>query len=235
MHVRMDDLDRNAARRTSCHRSISQSTRTHGTAITTTGMQSRDSSTTRSSAPDFSPYFPRATAPQSVLGSTTLPLRPQSVGPVFDKSLARTPISGFNDVVHSTSYSPRPDGVEADLPPSQPNDFVDEYLMPSLTRNERLRLTMFWYYTRDILKDEDFLRRLREKLELVQVLVGWEFAIVGLLSEDVYTRLVTVGLPLAILPRRESTCSHTINQKPGVSLDIYLFPYHTDSCRNKIK
>lgn len=176
------------------------------------------SSGSRSSRAEPSPYFPKAAGPDSLQGRTmTLPLRPHSVGPVIDCANACKPISEFNDAVHAANFAPRPEGVEADLPPQQPEGFGDAYLMPSLTRHERLRLTMFWYYTRDILEDQDFLQRLQEKLELVQVLIGWEFAIVGLLSEDVFTRLVTAGLPLAIVPRRESPCSHTINQKPGVS------------------
>lgn len=48
--------------------------------------------------------------------------------------------------------------------------------------------------------------------------VGWEFAIMGLVFEDAFNRIATAGMPLAVVPRRESPCSHTINQEPGVSL-----------------
>jgi hypothetical protein len=58
--------------------------------------------------------------------------------------------------------------------------------------------------------------RLQEKVVLAKETVGWEFVIAGLLNHNTYTRMVTVGLPLAILPRRESTCAHTVNQPPGV-------------------
>jgi hypothetical protein len=93
---------------------------------------------------------------------------------------------------------------------------LDRYLFPVLTRNERLRLTMLFYYTRGALEDLELMSRLQEKVILAKEAVGWEFAIAGLLSHNTYTRMVTVGLPLAILPRRESTCAHTVNQPPGV-------------------
>lgn len=186
-------------------------------------MMSRASSGSLSSHhAQQSPFFPKAAARDSSLqGSPTttiLPLRPSCADPAVDTANAGKPIPEFDHHVHKASFAPRPHGVDADLPPPRPHGFGDAYLMPSLSRHERLRLTMFWYYTRDILDDDAFLQCLQEKLELVQLLIGWEFAIVGLLSEDVFTRLVTAGLPLAIVPRRESPCSHTINQKPGVSL-----------------
>ncbi|KKY17329.1 putative histidine kinase hhk3p [Phaeomoniella chlamydospora] len=99
--------------------------------------------------------------------------------------------------------------------PAKPADFNDPYLFPTLTRNERLRLTMLWYYTSGLMDDKELLMRLQDKLNIARELIGWEFAIMGILDNDVYTRVVTSGLPLAILPRKESTCSHTINQTPG--------------------
>lgn len=69
-----------------------------------------------------------------------------------------------------------------------------------------------------MLEDEDFLARLQEKLDLVQTFFAdWEFAIMGLVFEDAFTRIATAGMPLAVVPRRESPCSHTVNQEPGVS------------------
>lgn len=41
----------------------------------------------------------------------------------------------------------------------------------------------------------------------------------GLVFEDAFNRIATAGMPLAVVPRRESPCSHTINQEPGVSLE----------------
>jgi hypothetical protein len=75
---------------------------------------------------------------------------------------------------------------------------------------------MLFYYTRGALEDEELMSRLQEKVHVVHEAVGWEFVIAGLMNHNSYTRMVTVGLPLAILPRRESTCAHTINQALGV-------------------
>lgn len=156
----------------------------------------------------FAPYYPKC---------ETHPLdsRPEAVRPLFtsDEELCRRPILAFDEQLHESNYNPRPDGSLAD----QPDGFCDPYLMPSLARNERLRLTMLWYYTRGLYEDKEFLQQLQEKLELVQTFMEWEFALLGLVSEDVFTRLAASGLPLAVLPRRESTCSHTITQEPSVS------------------
>lgn len=75
---------------------------------------------------------------------------------------------------------------------------------------------MLFYYTRGALEDRELMSRLQEKVTLAKETVGWEFVIAGLLDHNTYTRVVTVGLPLAVLPRRESTCAHTVNQPPGV-------------------
>jgi hypothetical protein len=75
---------------------------------------------------------------------------------------------------------------------------------------------MLFYYTRGTLEDEELMSRLQEKVHLAHETVGWDFVIAGLMNHNTYTRMVTVGLPLAVLPRRESTCAHTINQTPGV-------------------
>ena len=76
---------------------------------------------------------------------------------------------------------------------------------------------MLWYYTRDILKETgEFLSGLQEKAYLAQESTGWEFVIIGILDVNLYIRLATIGLPLAILPRGETICAHTITQPPGV-------------------
>lgn len=185
-------------------------------------MPSRASSASRSSHPDLIPFFPKVDGPEHLhaLKPRSLPTRPRRVEPIFDPARSCKPILDYDEQFQGRNYPSRPDGVDADLPPQQPQGFIDPYLMPSLTRNERLRLTMLWYYTRDVLADEGFLGRLQDKLELVQALIGWDFAIIGLLSEDTFTRLVAAGMPLAIVPRRESPCSHTINQEPGVSVSL---------------
>jgi hypothetical protein len=40
------------------------------------------------------------------------------------------------------------------------------------------------------------------------------------MEKDSYIRVATTNVPLAILPRREATCAHTINQPPGTVLTL---------------
>ena len=181
-------------------------------------MPSRPSSTSRSPRSAFTPCFPQAELSAPWSGSRPLPARAclEELGP--DREYYEKPISSFDKEEHDSNYAPRKNGNIADWPPSQPDGFSDPYLMPSLTRNERLRLTMLWYHTRDIFEDGDFRLRLQEQIDLVQTFMGWDFAIMGTVSEDMFTRVATAGLPLALVPRRDSPCSHTINQEPGVSV-----------------
>lgn len=171
----------------------------------------------------FTPYFPKSNGPASRLDPANLPPRPKEIGPIFDPVNSSQPLDAYDvddiqavygDITSHTSVPTRP--------PSPPQEFNGRYLSPVLTKHERLRLTLLWYYTRDIVNDKDFLVSLQDKLDLIQQFMGWEFAIIGLLSEDVFSRLVTAGLPLAMLPRRESTCSHTVNQPSGVCASLIL-------------
>ncbi|POS77437.1 hypothetical protein DHEL01_v204160 [Diaporthe helianthi] len=155
----------------------------------------------------FAPCYPKSEPSESEL--RPLPVRPFFVS---DDELCGKPISAFNEQLHRACY-----GLNSDLNLTQrPDGFADPYLMPSLSRNERLRLTMLWYYTRGLDQDRGFVHLLQEKLDLVQAFMEWDFAILGLVSEDIFTRVVASGIPTAVVPRRESTCSHTINQEPGV-------------------
>lgn len=159
----------------------------------------------------FAPCYPKSKASESEL--RPLPARPFNVS---DDKLCSKPISTFDEKLHQASYyHPHPDTTGRFT--QRPDGFNDPYLMPSLARNERLRLTMLWYYTRGLDQDRGFVQLLQEKLDLVQAFMGWDFAIVGLVSEDVFTRVAASGMPTAVVPRRESTCSHTINQELGVS------------------
>ena len=180
----------------------------------------------------YQPHFPSAEGRNAPRDVRSLPLRPRSVGPVFDQAHASLPIAEFDQEAHNLSYIiPDPDSDPSALP-EQPKDFQDTYLMPSLSENERLRLTLYWYYTHanKMLEDKEFLLALQQKLDLVQAFMGWDFAIMGLISEHVFTRVATAGLPLAILPRRESTCSHTINQPPGT---VFMLPNMASDWRFK--
>lgn len=180
----------------------------------------------------FQPHFPSAEGRNAPKDGRALPLRPRSVGPVFDPAHASEPIAAFDQETHNLNYTtPDPDPQQL-LLPDQPQGFQDAYLMPTLSENERLRLTLFWYYTHanKMLEDKEFLLALQQKLDLVQAFMGWDFAIMGLVSEHVFTRVATAGLPLAILPRRESTCSHTINQPPG---KVFMLPNMASDWRFK--
>jgi hypothetical protein len=66
-----------------------------------------------------------------------------------------------------------------------------------------------------------FLSHLQDTIDLVNDLMGFESAIIGLTDSDHYRLLVTSNFPLLVVPRRESTCSHTINQPPGSILSLY--------------
>ncbi|KAI1425522.1 hypothetical protein F5Y12DRAFT_747157 [Xylaria sp. FL1777] len=158
-------------------------------------------------------YFPRSGSKHaSKLLLHQLPPPPEVVGPVFDEAHAKEPIPTFDQEAHDRYYAKPSESGEA-LPPPTPVEFPDRYLVPTLARDERLRLTMLWYHTTHIEQDEHLLAEIDTLVRSTQKIIGWEFAIAGILNESSYRRLATVNLPLAILPRRESTCSHTINQK----------------------
>ena len=147
--------------------------------------------------------------------------RPNSIGPLFDEEHSHQPISAWDNTVKNVNYT---DKLKANLStdaPTQPETFTDKYLFPVLAKNERQRLTMLWYYTRDLEHDNELMKRLQEKIDIVKDYMGWEFAIMGIMSNNTYTRVATSGLPLAILPRREATCAHTINQEAGVSAEVF--------------
>ncbi|KAL7917325.1 histidine kinase [Trichoderma austrokoningii] len=78
---------------------------------------------------------------------------------------------------------------------------------------------MLWYYGRDLGNESELLSGLQEKVCLAQESSGWEYAIVGVLDVNVYIRLATVGVQLAILPRGETLCAHTVTQPPDLFED----------------
>lgn len=173
-------------------------------------------------------FFPRADAAvllQSKYHAQLPRSRPTAVAPILDVEHAGHPLAPFAleaaravYPLHDDPFAPAP----IPRPPSNSSSHsqqqcsADRYLFPVLTPNERLRLTMLFYYTRGALEDDELQSRLLDKVNLAWDTAGWEFVIVGLLDHNTYTRLATVGLPLAVLPRRESTCAHTVNQPPGV-------------------
>lgn len=176
-------------------------------------------------------FFPKADA--AVLQSKHNPplpeTRPTVVAPILDVENHDRALNAWSVEVAESVY-PSKDNIwtPAAIPerPSCPTSCTaGRYLFPVLTRNERLRLTMLFYYTRGVLEDHELMSRLQEKVILAKETVGWEFVIAGLLNHNTYTRMVTVGLPLAVLPRRESTCAHTVNQPPGVRANYDTYSY----------
>ncbi|KAF1930058.1 putative histidine kinase HHK3p [Didymella exigua CBS 183.55] len=166
---------------------------------------------------EFTSFFPRADA--AVLRSKYVAPtdRPSETAPIFDTDNATKALDNWSVEVAERVYPGQTDiWAPAKIPEKTSTQCAtDRYLFPVLTRNERLRLTMLFYYTRGALEDTELQSRLQEKVYLARDTVGWEFVIAGLLNHNTYTRMVTVGLPLAVLPRRESTCAHTVNQPSG--------------------
>jgi hypothetical protein len=178
------------------------------------------------------PLFPSAIR-RSDEKIRVLPEQPQELI-VADPDATTKPLGPFRELSSGDQHrDKRPIGGNGSLPP-KPNGFSDKYLHPTLAKSERDRLTMLWYYTRDIQnvsalkiiscflpklisrkQDKVFLAHLQDTIDLVHELMGLECTILGLVDNDHFRRLVTNGFPLAVVPRRESTCSHTINEPPG--------------------
>ncbi|KAF5660899.1 histidine kinase [Fusarium heterosporum] len=165
-------------------------------------------------------FFPRADAGLLSSRPHNIPPRPKNVGPIFDKDNFKTPVQPWTD--HDDSlYPPKSDPFAPASIPPEPTCPSSKYLRTRLAKNERLRLSMLWYYARDLDSEPELLAGLQEKACLAQENSGWEYAVVGLLDVNVYIRLATVGLQLAILPRGETLCAHTVTQPPG---NVFLLP-----------
>lgn len=149
-----------------------------------------------------------------------LPKQPSEVGPIFDPVKVREPLSPFVQVYNDSIYGPASHFDSETKTPEKPATFTDPYLYPTLTSNEFTRLNAVWYYTRGLEHDEQMLRKLNRMLDLVKQSMGWEIGIIGLVDATVYSRLVTDNISLAIVPRRESTCSHTINTESGTVFTV---------------
>ncbi|KAF3003270.1 hypothetical protein E8E14_003981 [Neopestalotiopsis sp. 37M] len=173
------------------------------------------------------PFYPRADA--AVLSSSKShwppPARPQSIWPIFDSDNFNKPIAPWSQDAQEACFPPKPDEYVASPIPNKPaqnsSGTNSRYLRASLAENERLRLSMLWYYTCDVFDESEFLCGLQEKVHLAQESTGWEFVVIGLLDVNVYIRLATIGLPLCILPRGETICAHTVIQPPG---SVFLLP-----------
>lgn len=173
------------------------------------------------------PFFPKADAAILTSKRAPPPTRPETVDPIFDRENADRPIESWPSGVE-TNFYPRTKPYAPATASERPPGIAGRYLRAFLSENERLRLSMLWYYTRDILKEDEFLSGLQEKAHLAQESTGWEFSVIGILDVNVYIRLATVGLELGILPRGETICAHTVTQPPGVSYDVGPVPLTYD-------
>lgn len=163
-------------------------------------------------------FFPKADSAllSSTVDHNSLPPRPKAIGPIFDANNFKKPVEPWADGVQSDLYPPKEDPYAPSAIPVEPSCPSVRYPRSRLAKNERLRLSMLWYYASDLEEEPELLAGLQEKACLAQENSGWEFAVVGLLDVNVYIRLATVGLQLAILPRGETLCAHTVTQPPGV-------------------
>ncbi|KAF4978850.1 hypothetical protein FZEAL_4832 [Fusarium zealandicum] len=166
-------------------------------------------------------FFPRADA--AVLSAERQPsqTRTDVVAPIYDPDNLDKPLGPWIPQEEACYYPEKKEPYAPSAIPEQPTCPSSRYLRAHLAKNERLRLSMLWYYTRDILTEPEFLSGLREKAFLAQESTGWEFVVIGILDVNVYIRLATVGLELTIMPRGETLCAHTVTQPPG---SVFLLP-----------
>ncbi|KAK8111946.1 uncharacterized protein PG998_008403 [Apiospora kogelbergensis] len=140
-----------------------------------------------------------------------IPEIPREVDAPLDTEHAHLPLLPFDRDIHEKHFG---DSEEPSLFHA-PAGHNDRYLAPYLTLNESARLTAYWYHTRQIEQDELLLAKIDTLVNGLEKAIGWGYAIAGLLSESTFTRIAAANMPLASLPRRESPCSHTINQTFG--------------------
>ncbi|KAK5043549.1 hypothetical protein LTR84_011409 [Exophiala bonariae] len=170
-------------------------------------------------------FFPTANS-SAATGTTSdshheLSDHPTEISAILDPLNSNKPLIEFDHALRHFCYGDETTATTVDaVAPPQPEAFNDPYLFPYLSHNECLRLTLLWYYTRLITKNHVLMSKIQGLLTIVQKFMGWEFALVGLVDEAVFTRLAAINMPLAMLPRRESPCSHTINQAPGTVFSI---------------
>ncbi|KAJ5620272.1 hypothetical protein N7510_004256 [Penicillium lagena] len=178
--------------------------------------------------PSTRAFFPKADAAILTSRHPLPPTRPDTVGPILDPENLDKPISAWSEGIGSTLYPNLDPNAPTSTVCNKPPGFEGRYPRATLAHNERLRLSMLWYYTRDILKEEELLSGLQEKVHLAKESTGWEFAIIGIQDVDVYIRLATVGVQLGILPRGETICAHTVTQPPG---SVFHLPALMDDWR----
>ncbi|KAF3915877.1 hypothetical protein AA313_de0202522 [Arthrobotrys entomopaga] len=157
---------------------------------------------------------PSVLAPAEPRIKNTIPDRPTEPT-VFDANLTSSPIFEFVEKEFERLYPPDRYPCGSTKEPIKPVDFSDPYLFPTLTKNELIRLKSLWYYGRYIENDKHLLSCLQDQVDLVDDFMQKDCVILGLLDHDYYRRIVTANVPLAVLPRREATCAHTVLHDGG--------------------
>lgn len=132
-----------------------------------------------------------------------------------------TPLAPHSEEWHTTVFG-EPSSIDSErFAPPCPADFTDRFLLPLLSRNEYLRLHMLWYYTRGLQDDVELLQKLSQILDMVKQLIGgWELGLIGIVEAETFARIVASNMPFAVIHRRDSPCSHTINQHPGTVFTV---------------
>ncbi|KAG4291356.1 hypothetical protein FPRO06_03242 [Fusarium proliferatum] len=139
-------------------------------------------------------FFPKADATLlcSTVDKHSLPPRPKAIGPIFDANNFKVPIEPWTSDADSSFYPPKPDPFSPSSIPQEAHcASSSKYVRSRLAKNERLRLSMLWYYARDLDNEPELLAGLQEKACLAQESSGWEYAVVGVLDVNVYIRLAT--------------------------------------------
>ncbi|QIW98696.1 hypothetical protein AMS68_004214 [Peltaster fructicola] len=145
-----------------------------------------------------------------------LPLRSKPIELLFDQNGVNTPLARYSDrIFHENFPSSTPGNHAKAQIPSKPALLQAEYLYPTLSSNERLRLTTLWYHIRGLHEDVTAMQKIHEKVAMLKILTGWEYAICGIVDSDHFERIAATGMPLAVMPRKESPCSHTVLQPSG--------------------
>lgn len=166
-------------------------------------------------------FFPKADA--AILSLSPPPDYPTAVGPIYDRKNFNVPLPSWSEDADATNYPPAKENYAPSTAPENKAYLRERYLRATLTKDESFRLSMVWYYTRDIFKYPEFLSGLQEKVRIAQESTGWQNAIIGIMDISFYTRLATVGVDLGILPRGECLCSHTVARPPGVCPNLVTF------------
>ncbi|KAJ1326192.1 hypothetical protein MN608_07637 [Microdochium nivale] len=119
-------------------------------------------------------FRPKADARVLSARTGALPDYPDEVAPVFDPDNYTRPIKQWPGAALADLYYPPADDPYAPTTvPDRPPHHADPYLRACLAANERLRLSMLWYFTHDIFTDKDFLLGLQEKVAVAHEATGW--------------------------------------------------------------